>query len=55
MIILAIVAAMAMIGFVAQAHNVPPVILFGLWMVLFIAHTLGIIRLFKRTATARKV
>jgi len=40
-IMLAMIAFMALIGFVAQAYNIPPVILFGLWMVLFILHTAG--------------
>lgn len=41
-LILALIAVTAVIGFVAQAQNVPPVFLFALWMVLFTLHTIGI-------------
>lgn len=41
-VVLAMVTLTALIGFVGQAKGVPPVILFGLWMVLFVAHTAGI-------------
>lgn len=41
-ILLAVVAFMAMVGFVAEDYHVPPVILFGVWMLLFILHTIGI-------------
>lgn len=41
-VMLAIVAVMALTGFVAQAHDVPPVLLFTVWMILFIIHTWGL-------------
>lgn len=40
--LLALVALFAMIGFVGQANDVPPVLLFALWMVFFAGHTVGI-------------
>lgn len=41
-LMLAIIAFMALIGFVAQAYNIPPVLLFTAWMALFVTHTIGI-------------
>ena len=41
-VILALIAFFALIGFVAQAENVPAYFLFYGWMALFIAHTAGI-------------
>lgn len=42
-LMLAIVAIMALTGFMAQVHGIPPVVLFALWMVLFIIHTWGLL------------
>ena len=42
LVMLAIIAVMAMTGFMAQVYDIPPVVLFGLWMVLFIIHTAGL-------------
>ncbi len=42
-LLLSIVAFMAMVGFIAEAHHTPPVILFVLWMVIFVMHTVGIV------------
>jgi UDP-GlcNAc:undecaprenyl-phosphate GlcNAc-1-phosphate transferase len=42
LIMLVLISAMALIGFLGQAMDVPPVILFWLWMALFILHTVGI-------------
>lgn len=57
-VILAIIAGMAVLGFVGQAQNLPPVLLFALWMVLFTLHTIGIAHprgytLFSRILRAR--
>jgi len=41
-LILALIAVFATIGFIAQAQGVPAYILFYAWMALFIAHTAGI-------------
>lgn len=41
-LILALIAFMALIGFVSQAYHIPAVILFTLWMALFILHTTAI-------------
>ncbi len=40
--ILGLIALTAILGFVAEAQNVPAVLLFALWMVLFTLHTIGI-------------
>ena len=42
LVMLGIIAVMAMTGFMAQVYKIPPVLLFGLWMVLFIIHTAGL-------------
>lgn len=42
LIILALIAVFALIGFVAQKEGVPPFILFYGWLFLFTAHTIGI-------------
>lgn len=41
-VMLGIISVMALTGFAAQAYAVPPVVLFGLWMVLFIIHVAGL-------------
>lgn len=41
-IMLGIIAVTALTGFMAQVYNIPAVVLFGLWMVLFIIHTAGL-------------
>jgi UDP-GlcNAc:undecaprenyl-phosphate GlcNAc-1-phosphate transferase len=41
-VMLSIVAVMALTGFIAQAHDIPPVLLFAVWMILFIIHTMGL-------------
>lgn len=51
-VMLAIVALMALIGFVAQAEHIPPVILFTLWMVLFVLHTYGLVSARGQAASA---
>ncbi len=50
---LCIVAVMALVGFVAEAYDIPPVVLFLLWMVLFILHTLGLMHPQGRTFFSR--
>jgi UDP-GlcNAc:undecaprenyl-phosphate GlcNAc-1-phosphate transferase len=42
LVILALIAVFALIGFVAQTISVPPYVLFYGWLALFIAHTAGI-------------
>lgn len=54
-VILSIVAVMALTGFVAQVYVLPHVVLFGLWMILFVIHTAGLmssrgLRLFSRSS-----
>lgn len=41
-VMLGIIMVMAMTGFAAQLFHIPPVILFGLWMILFAIHTKGL-------------
>lgn len=41
-VMLAVVAVMALTGFMAQVYGIPHVVLFGLWMILFIVHTAGL-------------
>lgn len=43
-IMLAVVALMALTGFMAQVYGIPHVVLFGLWMILFIVHTAGLMK-----------
>ncbi len=57
--LLALSSLFALIGFVGQAKDVPPVALFALWMVLFIGHTVGIMHprgytLFSRALRLRR-
>ena len=41
-VMLGTIVIMSLTGYAAQVFNIPPVILFGLWMVLFTIHTAGL-------------
>lgn len=43
-LILSLVAAFALVGFMAQAQGVPAYVMFYVWMVIFLLHTLAILK-----------
>jgi UDP-GlcNAc:undecaprenyl-phosphate/decaprenyl-phosphate GlcNAc-1-phosphate transferase len=49
-IILGIIAFFAMLGFVAQAEDVPAYFLFYAWLAIFILHTAGILKIVPRNS-----